>query len=351
MKKDDTELEKALSFCTVLKFNTIKEEIKNYVNGFYLNKIKVVEDGKDSAYKCYFNDSDGNYIHIIAYFNEIKIFKQCDDFVEYTVINSNLLSVTRSVDRRDNGVVCSVTKKQYVENGAHTYNRDAILFELQEDRYVFTRNSLHKLIRKFDFKNINLSDLIIKLFALEVNKLEENCDYRSKFYTKMRESFFTTAEMLFVDDLYTTNVRVNGEDVSHIYSRLEGDDRIYRILDLYHGRINHRNEKDLDIINIGLLSRDAYDLKGATGITKQEDLLIGERAITDAYELFAYLKKLFSTKYGYTDEIKLDRASMIKAITYQRYTTDNDSLSNTFDEEKMLKKPKRRNIIRRLLNY
>ena len=90
-------------------------------------------------------------------------------------------------------------------------------------------------------------------------------------------------------------------------------DRVYRIYDLYRGVINSRNEKDIDLIRSGLLSQDAYDLKGLRGITEKEDSIVGKPL----------------------DEMSLDRDSVLVSITQQK--PDDNLIKN---------KPKR--LLRRL---
>ena len=77
----------------------------------------------------------------------------------------------------------------------------------------------------------------------------------------------------------STRAFLNGDDISNLYNYVNGNDRLYRVYDLYNGIINNRNSKDIQNISNNILPPEAFGYKNASGITEQEDLLVGESLI------------------------------------------------------------------------
>ena len=156
-------------------------------------------------------------------------------------------------------------------------------------------------------------------------------------------------------DPCSAKIYLKHENVSSVFDAIDGFDKINRVYDLYRGIINARNEKDIDLIHIGLLSQDAYDLKGLRGITEKEDSMVGMPLdgvhVPNGY--VDYLKQLVS-KYGYNGDLQLDRDSILNAITYHEPGVELTSEQEEYSElqtdmqsdEIVKNKPKRR--VRRL---
>ena len=177
-------------------------------------------------------------------------------------------------------------------------------------------------------------------------------DFNSYFEVEMKSKYDGEKHII---DPYAVEIYLNDENVSSTFDAIDGFDKINRVYDLYRGIINARNEKDIDLIHAGLLSQDAYDLKGLKGITEIENSIVGKPldgvCVSSGY--VDYLKQLVS-KYGYNGDLQLDRDSILNAITYHEpgveLTSEQEEyaeLQTDMQSDEIVKnKPKRR--LRRL---
>lgn len=345
MKK--LELQKILDFCSFYNLDGIKTEINTYIEGFVINRVKIINQGKDVSYKCFFIDKDGNKLVLIISLDRIQAFKQDENFAEYITIKNDLNLRKYYVERRPDGLLYSLTNKQFTYN--HLFDKKVVLSELNEDSFVFGKQSLYKLINNNSFSQVKMFNFIIKMVNFTTNDLINGADYHYSFNSRMKILIPSSDFRLYTYDIYPTKTCVNGEDVSHLYDLVDGFDKINRIYNLYKGIINKENETDINCINIGLLSSCSYDLKSLMEITKKEESLIGKSINIDMSKYYEYLKSLFKTKYNYEGDLSLDRDSIIKAITYQKYcpSVKEDSL----EEITKAKKKKKSNIIKRLFRF
>lgn len=188
--------------------------------------------------------------------------------------------------------------------------------------------------------------------AIDYGNLNAVSDFDSYFGAIMERKY---DEGKCIIDPCSAKIYLKHENVSSIFDAVNGFDTVNRVYDLYRGIINTKNEKDIDLIHAGLLSQDAYDLKGLKGITKKEDSMVGMPldGVRVSTEYTNYLKQLFS-KYGYNGDLQLDRDSILNAITYHEPETELTSKQKDYvksqtdiqTNETVKNKPKR--LLRRL---
>ena len=224
-----------------------------------------------------------------------------------------MLLTDRIIDKRQNGIVYSIIKKQFALSSR--FNQ-IVLTDLVEQRFTLTRERIKSLLKNIDFNNIRLTNLLLKLIMLE-NKvdLKSQSDFYSEFSTHMNYYFNWECGRKLTYNIYPTRTYLNGEDVSSVFF-VDGADKLYRIYDLYNGIINPRNEIDINYINLGLLSQDAFNFKKLKGINKHEDVLVGTPLVNKNDIYINYLRKFFDQKFDYKGNIGLDRDSMLLGITY-----------------------------------
>ena len=285
---DDSRLEIMYEFCKLLENDDIRKEAEEQLKGYSV--IHFME-GK------YGEDKDGNVDvdnHKLVYQLTSTDDKECELQVSryglwITKTSSNKyekIDFHRTFSRHEiaekcsNGLIYSTIDTRYTNRNGDNY-KELILYSLEECRYTFTNETMAKL-----FGNSSLKELegvrVLTLLCM----LRKAIDYGN-------------------------------------LNAVNGFDTVNRVYDLYRGIINTKNEKDIDLIHAGLLSQDAYDLKGLKGITEKEDSMVGMPldGVRVSTEYTNYLKQLFS-KYGYNGDLQLDRDSILNAITYHEPETE-----------------------------
>ncbi len=306
----DKKLEMAYKCCEPLKVECIKKELNTQLEGYKLENIER-QNGEWTVYFKYQNEAR---IMLSISFNKFSIMKNIYNKVEKITVDKDMLLTDRVVDKRQNGIIYSIIKKQFALSSR--FNQ-IVLTDLDEQRFTITREKIKSLLKNIDFNNIRLTNLLLKLIMLE-NKvdLKSQSDFYSEFSTHMNYYFNWECGRKITYNIYPTRTYLNGEDVSSIFF-VDGSDKLYRIYDLYNGIINPRNEKDINCINLGLLSKDAFNFKELNGINKCEDGLVGTPLVNENDTYINYLRKFFDQKFGYKGSISLDRDSMLLGITYQ----------------------------------
>lgn len=311
MKDLKLELERAYRFCKLLKIDCIKSEIESHLNGYVIDSI----ERKNGEWNCSLTDKKNNYITLTISFNKISILKCTDDSAERIAVEEDLLLSHRIVEKRPKGIIYSIIQKQF--GASRRFQNEVVLVDLIEQRNVFVKDNIECLLGNIDFQNDRLSKCLLKLRMLEhKTNLKEQADYSSEFSTHMNYYVNWEGGRQITDNIYPTRTYLNGEEISKIYDVDNGPDKLYRIFDLYSGIINGRDEKDLNLINLGFLSKDAYDLKGLKGITEHENFLVGKSQKSVSDEYINYLKKMLNEKFGYTGDLQLERDSILCGITY-----------------------------------
>lgn len=312
MGNSNLDLNRVYRFCKLLKIDSIKAELDEHINGYSLNDI----ERKNGEWICSLTSGDDKHITLMIGFNKITILKSSNNTFERISIDETLSLSHRTIEKRSNGIVYSIMKKQFAPSSR--FKNEIVLVDLVEHRYVLTKDNLERLMDNFNFDEDRLGKFSLKLRMLENNvDFKKASDFFSEFSTHMNYYVDWEGGRKIKDNIYPTRTYLNGEEISNIFDVIDGPDKLYRVFDLYRGIINRRNENDINSINLGFLSPDAYDLKSLKGITEQEDSIIGKSLISVSDEYINYLKQLFNNKFGYKGDLQLDRDSILTGITYQ----------------------------------
>ena len=292
------EFKKVYEFCKLLENEGIRKEIEEQIEGYSLEG--TYKDVESMWYV--FMGADDKKVLLTFFRNRIGLSKQSNNMVEEIYADESLLLSHKIIEKRPNGVIYSNIYKNF------NSNKDAVLRYLIESRYVFTKENLESYFTNFDFEKMDMRLLMTRL-KLKMAQYGVGLDRISDFHSELLISSVSSKN----EKDYPTAIYLNGKNISSVFDAIDGSDRVYRVYDLYRGVINSRNEKDIDLIRSGLLSQDAYDLKGLRGITEKEDSIVGKPL----------------------DGVSLDRDSVLASITYQK--SENNLTKN---------KPKR--LLRRL---
>ena len=248
-------------FCRLLENDGIRKEVEEQLKGYSLEVTYQDERGLHGI----FTGNDNTKIILTFCRYEICLSKQSNNMVELIDIDKSLVLSHKIIEKRPNGVIYSNIYKNF------NSNKDAVLRYLIESRYVFTKENLESYFTNFDFEKMNMRLLMTRL-KLKMAQYGVGLDRISDFHSELLISSVSSKD----EKDYPTAIYLNGKNISNIFDAVDGPDRVYRIYDLYRGVINTRNAKDIDLIQAGLLSQDAYDLKGLRGITEKEDSIVGK---------------------------------------------------------------------------
>ena len=308
-------LKKVYNYSKILQIECIKKEIEEFIKGYNIKNIKL----NGGIFECSFENSDGDYlgINFKNQINAITMCKYTNNLIERVTINENLLMTHKIIEKRPNGILYSIINKRF--DLSNRFRNQTVLVDLTEQRLVFTKDNLQRLISSINFDTDKLSLYILKFISLESKlELSKECDYYTEFSTHMNKYVSWLGGRRVKDNIYPTKTFFNGEDVSSVFDITDSSDKLYRVYDLYRGVINHRNEKDINSINLGLLSLDAFGFRELKGVTQKENSLIGKTQLEVSESYINYLKDLFFVNFGYTGEIIVDKISLLSAILYKR---------------------------------
>ena len=364
---DDSRLEIMYEFCKLLENDDIRKEVEEQLKGYSVIHfwddrlvecyMKYDDEAVDNHFLLYrLTNSDGKRCELYVYRDGLWIIKTSinkDDEIEF----HRTFSRRKIAEKCSNGLIYSTIDTSYVKKNSDNY-KELILDSLEECRYTFTNETMAKLFKKFSSKELEkigvsiLIGMLFKAVDYDHGNLGAASDFYSYFGATMEKKY---GKGICTIDPHSAEVYFDGENVSSVFGAVNGVDKLNRIYDLYRGIINTRNEKDIDLIHDGLLSQDAYDLKGLKGITEKEDSIVG-KPLEDVHvstEYTNYLKQLFS-KYGYNGDLQLDRDSILNAITYHEPGTELTSKQEQYAKsqtdiqtnEAVKNKPKR--LLRRL---
>ena len=340
-KEDKKTLDNIYNYCNLNNLDAIIEEIEKFLVGYEIIDVKY-----DSDIICNLVDKNKNRIILTATKDGLHIHteKGSRNYRENIYIDLNNLTLTsQAIEKRYFGIVYSTIRKHFTKR--HIFDKECVLDGLSEQRYVFTRDTLKSIIKDLDFEKDWLFTYDLEFSELIRNgTLKDKCDYYNEFSTYMNKlMWMDNSPRLITDNKYTTRTFVNGKEMSNIYDIVDGYDKLYRVYDLYNGKINERNLNDIDAIRLGFLKRDAYDLNGLLGIKINEDSLIGPSINEEDGEYIKYLTELFYKKYNYTGEISLDRNNILHIIANK---TEFENSEDTIEEES--KESTSRKILRRI---
>ena len=314
-------------FCNIDNLDTIKEEIENIIDGYKLKEVKYGED-----IICNLKDNRNNDISIDATKKYIHIVKTTKDKKENIFVYPEKLKLTSNIlEKRPFGLVYSIIEKNFTKK--HIFNKECVLDKLIEYRFLFTKETLISLVKNFDFENDALiqGNLMILDLTRSGGQLESKCDYYNEFSTCMNKfMWMDNSPRLTTNNKYSNITFINGEDYSNIYDIVDGYDKLYRIYDLYNGRINERNKQDINAIELGFIKKDAYDLKSLLGIKEKEDFLIGTSNFEETHDY-------------------LDRNSILQSINDDIPINKKESISNEVPANKIFQKKLRKIFNKRIL--
>lgn len=308
----NNQLEKAYSFCVLLKNDAIKEEIENCLIGYSLDNIKF----KNGEFNCTFSDEFKNTVILSLRPRMIHLIKYNNNILSSINIMEDQVLGQSNIEKRSNGIIYTEIQKQF--STSSYFKNQNVLVDLWENRYVFSRENINKIIGKSDYGTVSLMYILLKLKSTSLkSKLDDICDIYNSFSTHMNYYSSWIGGRKNKDNIYPTRTYLNNEEVSSIFNVNDGPDKLYRVFDLYLGIINSRNEFDINSINLGFLSPDAFDFKSLMEITEKENNLVGKDQSSVSSNYINYLTQLFNNKFGYKGKITLDRESLISAITYK----------------------------------
>ena len=330
-------LESAYKFCILLNKEIIKKEIDSFLVGYFLDGIKLQNGG----FECFFSDENNNTISLYIYPMKLHLSIYKDNLLSRISIGEDLILNQVDIEKRENGVIYREIIK-YFEPSSR-FKNEIVLVDLIEDSYAFFKDRINRIIDKEDFRSVSLSFILLKIKRASTdNELKNICDLHNRFSTHMNYYVQCQGGRIIKDNIYPTRTFLNGEEVSSVFDIIDGPDKLYRVYDLFRGIINPRNENDINSINLGLLSADVFDFRSLRGITGQENNLVGKDSSEVSVDYINYLSKLFNDKYGYNGEIRVDRDSLLKGITYQAFESELSKKQIDKNMDKMTKRgPKR----------
>lgn len=292
-----------IKYSNLLKKNNIKKIIEEKLFGYTLKCI----ENSDEEINIFFCNSDENVITINIKGNKLTLIEKNENQVEGIEIDDEFVVDHFICEKRPKGIIFSKTRELF---GYIPYSKKELrVINLMEESLVLTNDKLKKLIETTDIDLIELYKKMNDFYRYSC--LEKYADLHTSFSTRIeRESVHEIKKESFP----RTRTYLNSEEVSDVFDTVWDDDILYRIHDLYKGIINKRNTIDINVIRCGLLSTDAFDFKALRGITDKENELVGpslNKTIDDEY-----IKNYLYDRYKCEGEIKLDRDSLIKGITY-----------------------------------
>lgn len=301
-------LERLYNFCSLLKIECFKEELNSYLNGYTI----IEEQEGQRILECTISNANGDRISLSYENGCLSLFRVTKNFVDRVNMYRDLSITERHLEKRQNGIVVTDIKKQFAQS--KKFKNKVALVDLEEIRYVFTKETIERILKNVDFEKDNPTRLLLRLRQLELHsELENHCELSTRFSTHMKYYFPWDGVRLVSSTIYSNHTYLNGEDISHLYDIVEGPDKLYRIYDLYRGIINQRNASDIHSIHLGLLSPKCFDLTSLCEISQSTDELIGQ-ASSISEEYSNYLKQLFKNKYKYEAPIIFNRDFILNIL-------------------------------------
>lgn len=332
----NNQLKKAYSYCFLLKNEAIMKEVESLTTGYKVNSINF----KDDHYTISFLDDKNNTINMVVANDSIHISRMEDNVFSNIAIYDTQVMRQTDIEKREKGLIYTETCKRFARS--RRFNNEAVLVDLEEERYTFSSDTINTILNGIDYKEADLNQIFIRLktLGMKVN-LEDAADLFTTFSTHMNYYSNWDGGRQITDNFYPTKTLVNGENLSMIFDVNDGPDKLYRVYDLYNGVINPRNEGDIISINSDFMSDDAFDYKRFIGITDVEDEIAGESKKSLSPEYVDYLTTFFKEAFGYTGSVELDRLSLLAAINYQKGYSEIEELDlSTSSDDKKKDKPK-----------
>jgi len=306
----NSQLQIAYKFCFLLKDEAIKYELDNCLIGYSLDNIKLQKGG----FECEFSDKNNSTISLSISPREIHLYRYKENALSSIVIRDSQILRQVDIERRPNGIIYREIEKQFYPS--KRFNNKVVLVDLIEDTYVFAEDNINRIIDKEDFRDIRLKYILLKIKKASMERpLKDMSDLHTKFSTHMNCWVRYERGNKTKHCIYPPRTDLNGEEVSSVFNINDGSDKLYRVYDLYRGIINPRNEEDINLINLGVLSPDAFDFRSFRRITDMENKLVGDSSLEVSVDYINYLSKLFSDRFGYEGEIQVNREGLLNAQT------------------------------------
>ena len=280
----------------IIKFKSMLKKNKN-VFADIINEM-TIKTLKDNT--IIFVDFKGN--EVIAEIDDSNILFRFDD-KKSTVVNlpqddnnEDVKAIDVIKEERDNGCIIEVIEKYY--DFTRESEEEKVLVDLVSNRYVFD-------------KNVSIDD---------INKFEQLCKMKTTFESHFKTLLKPIGSLRwYTDSPYSTYTKINGEDISYIYDVVNGNDKIYRIYDLYNGTINEKNSDDIFSIHLGLLRKAAFGYKEINGINARENEICGDCKKSLSIQESTFIYNLINKRIGYKKQFDIyDINSIINAITYKK---------------------------------
>lgn len=303
-------LKNVYEYCNLLQIKCIKTEIESYIDNMDIKEIKLF----NGQFECTFKNNKKEFMKLDVGRKNLQLYKFTNNSSERVMLDETFTMIHEIVEKRPNGIIFSVIKKNF--EPSVRFGNKIVLTDLSEARYVFKKDTLKR--ENLDYDKRSLGSLLLKILVHK-NDILTKSNFNTEFSTHMNYYLYPRDNgKAIVDNIYPTRTYLNDTEVSGLYDTVDGEDKLYRVYDLYRGIINPRNEKDISAISIGLLSEDAFDLKTLKGITKKEDELVGEAQNRISSDYLNYLEDLIKNRYSYSKEFQPTRDSILERITYKK---------------------------------
>lgn len=212
-------------------------------------------------------------------------------------------------EKRKRGIIITEIR-EYYDWTIHS-DKEQYPIDLYEYRYVFGNDNIksicdHKTPVQFELINKNNINLINYNLA----------NFRTDFEVHMKKTTKYPMNLFGYDTCRPTRVLFEGKDVSYCYDMVEGPYKVEAVHDLYNGIINGDNKGSINLMNLGLMTTDGFDLRSFLGFTDKENAFLGD-PLEPTEDYKRTTKRIIKSVIGYDGEIKYDRDSLLNCICYE----------------------------------
>ncbi|MBE6154379.1 MAG: hypothetical protein E7163_02220 [Firmicutes bacterium] len=260
-------MEEIYNVCSIMKIECIKNEVENILSGYVcegklLNGFRQKEIiFNKGGYKATVNLQDNSITILIVSKNGLERIKINDDLI----LNHEILK------SESDKFIFTVVNKVFCSS--KRFGNKVVLSDLSESKYILLKN---KNLSKY---NITLNEIYVKIKNLNIKrKLSGIATICSNFSVHMNFYYPGDGGREIVAFPGSTRTEFNGEDVSYLYDIIDGEDKIYRIYDLYRGVINSRNVQDINAIRLGIMPSLGFNLWNKKYMDAQEEFLLSSCA-------------------------------------------------------------------------
>jgi len=169
--------------------------------------------------------------------NSLSVIINSENKYEIIRFYNDLTSKHEILEKESDKYIYTIIKKVFTSS--NMYDSKIVLSDLTESKYIIPAEKI------INYSNFDLAKLCLEM-NIYVNEL---ATVQTEFKIQMN---FCHSE--------STKTEFNGEDVSYLYDIIGGEDKIYRIYDLYRGVINSRNVQDINSIKLCHIPALAFNL-------------------------------------------------------------------------------------------